>query len=102
MKNERLPSLSAVEQTILGLLLENDELYGLEMVNASKGRLKRGTIYVTLARMEEKGFVTSRPEDEANHPGLRRPLYKVTGQGRRVYEAWQLAQNAWRLGGATS
>jgi DNA-binding PadR family transcriptional regulator len=34
-------------------------MYGLEMVRASSGKLKRGSIYVTLTRMEDKTRVTS-------------------------------------------
>jgi len=43
-------------------LLESGERYGLELVDASAGRLKRGSVYVTLGRMETKGFVASRQE----------------------------------------
>jgi PadR family transcriptional regulator, regulatory protein PadR len=82
------PRLSATERLILELL-DGDERYGLELVNGSDGRLKRGTIYVTLGRMEEKGFVTSHPEvDPPAHGGLRRRLYKRTPLGRRVMSAW--------------
>ena len=46
-------------------LLRGRERYGLELVDASGGTLKRGSVYVTLARMEEKGFVDSRQEERA-------------------------------------
>ena len=82
------PRLSPVERLILDLL-EGDERYGLELVNGSRGRLKRGTIYVTLGRMEQKGFVTSRPEDAPPpNGGLRRRLYKRTALGHAVMTAW--------------
>ena len=48
------------------------------MVAASRGRLTRGGIYVTLGRMEQKGLVTSEPSD-----GGRR-LYRATGLGERA------------------
>ena len=32
-------------------------MYGLELVTESEGALKRGTVYVTLGRLEEKGYV---------------------------------------------
>jgi DNA-binding PadR family transcriptional regulator len=61
-------------------------------VAASRNRLKRGTVYVTLGRMEDKGFITSReeapPPDEG---GLPRRLYHATPLGRAVYEAWNAA-----------
>src|SRR5215217_2609833 len=86
-----LPSVSRKELLILDMLLENKrELYGLEMVEASGGDLKRGTIYVTLQRMQEKGLVDSKPEPRtAPEIGIARRLYVVTGYGRRVYRAYQ-------------
>jgi hypothetical protein len=46
-----LPRLSAKEQLILDLLIANrGAMYGLELVANSRSRLKRGTVYVTLAR----------------------------------------------------
>ncbi len=64
-------------------------MYGLELVAASGRRLKRGTVYVTLARMEAKGYVVSRAE---RHPppggGLPRRIYEATAFGRRLLRAW--------------
>jgi PadR family transcriptional regulator PadR len=85
----RIPTLSAKETLILELLARNDEMYGLQLVTASRRRLKRGTIYVTLARMEDKGYVTSRQEDPPpDAGGLPRRLYQPTALGRRVLETW--------------
>jgi PadR family transcriptional regulator PadR len=81
------PSLSPTERQILELL-GREERYGLELVTASKGRLKRGTIYVTLGRMEAKGFVRSHTEAPPDHGGLPRRLYAVTPLGRRTLAAW--------------
>jgi len=50
------------QSLVLELLIERDELYGLQLVASSKRRLKRGTVYVTLGRMEDKGYITSRLE----------------------------------------
>lgn len=88
------PTLSATEATILDLLIaQSRELYGLELVKLSEGDIKRGTVYVTLGRMEEKGFVESREEDEtADHVGLRRRLYKPTGLGVRARRAREVAR----------
>ena len=83
------PRLSAKESLILDLLAHRGELYGLQLVSASRGRLKRGTVYVTLGRMEEKGYVTSRAEDAPDGAGgLPRRLYEVTPFGLRVMKAW--------------
>src|SRR5438045_5456299 len=81
----RLPSLPPKEALILELLIREKELYGLELVAASRRRLKRGTVYVTLGRMEEKGYITSRLEDApADVGGMPRRLYQPTVLGRRV------------------
>jgi PadR family transcriptional regulator PadR len=83
------PRLSAKESLILELLGRGDDLYGLQLVAASKGRLKRGTVYVTLGRMEVKGYVTSRAEDSPDGAGgLPRRLYAATPYGARVRKAW--------------
>ena len=84
-----LPTLSATERRIIELLAEHDELFGLRMVELSDGRLKRGTVYVTLGRMEAKGFVTSEQEVMPEGAiGLPRRLYRPTPLGERVRRAW--------------
>ena len=50
----RLPTRSDKESVILELLVRHQALYGLQLVAESRRRLKRGTFYVTLQRMEEK------------------------------------------------
>ena len=44
--------LPVSERTILELLAAKGRCYGLELVQASRGRLTRGGIYVTLGRMD--------------------------------------------------
>jgi DNA-binding PadR family transcriptional regulator len=94
---ERLPSISSVESLILDLLLDG-ERYGLELVDASNRQLKRGTIYVTLSRMETKGFVVSRQEEpHAAAIGLPRRMYRVTPYGLKVHQAYKLLREALAL-----
>lgn len=82
--------LSSKESLIIGLLAERGEMYGLELVAASEGELKRGTVYVTLARMEEKGYVAARaPKRPPHEPGLPRPRYRPTALGLRLLDASQ-------------
>jgi DNA-binding PadR family transcriptional regulator len=82
--------LSGTEQVILQLL-RGREMYGLQLVEASRGGLKRGTVYVTLGRMQEKGYVESRTEDRRPEAiGLPRRLYRATGFGLRVLDAWEM------------
>lgn len=78
------PRLSAKEYLILDLLRSGIDRYGLEMVKESDGALKRGTIYVTLNRMVEKGYVSSRHEKAPNDPGMPRRLYMITGEGSQA------------------
>jgi DNA-binding PadR family transcriptional regulator len=76
-------------------LVEERERYGLELVDLSAGRLKRGSVYVTLGRMEQKGFVTSRQEERARSAiGLPRRLYRATPYGLKVRDAYQLLRDA--------
>jgi DNA-binding PadR family transcriptional regulator len=97
MGEARLPSMSATESLILELL-RSRERYGLELVDSSSGKLKRGSVYVTLARMESKGFVESRQEDRAPGAiGLPRRLYRATDYGLRVHDAYQLLREALAL-----
>jgi DNA-binding PadR family transcriptional regulator len=94
---ERLPSISPIESLVLDLL-EHRERYGLELIELAGGRLKRGSIYVTLGRMEAKGFVTSRQEERAAGAiGLPRRLYHATPYGLKVRDAYQLLREALAL-----
>jgi PadR family transcriptional regulator PadR len=86
---------SSKEVTVLEILSGNDELYGLQMVDASEGVLKRGTVYVTLSRMERKGYVESRHDDTAAQ-GPPRRVYRATALGRRALRAWRMAHKALR------
>jgi DNA-binding PadR family transcriptional regulator len=89
-----LPRLSRTEHLILQLLSDR-ETFGLELVERSGGSIKRGTVYVTLARMQEKGYIESRTEPPAAGAiGLPRRLYKPTVYGVRVMNAWACAARA--------
>ena len=82
-------TLSGKELLVLQVLLREKRLSGLQLVAASKGRLKRGTVDVTLGRMEEKGDVTSTLEDPPpGAGGLPRRLYEPTALGRRMVRTW--------------
>jgi PadR family transcriptional regulator len=78
------------ERLILELLVSSGPQHGLALVSGSSGGLKRGTVYVTLGRMEAKGLVVS--EQEEPHPaaiGLPRRIYRITALGQRVLRAWE-------------
>ena len=91
------PNLSPTQRHILEMLVANGEMYGLEMVNASN-RLKRGTVYVILNRMEDKGFIESRKQELApGAAGAPRRIYRPTGHGARVLQALEIASRAFAL-----
>jgi DNA-binding PadR family transcriptional regulator len=97
MASARLPSISTTESVILDLL-STDERFGLELVEASEGRVSRGSIYVLLARMEKKGFVESRQETRPPGAiGLPRRLYRATPYGLKVHQAHRLLREALAL-----
>jgi PadR family transcriptional regulator, regulatory protein PadR len=86
--HDEFPRLSRKETLVLEMLMNNGEMFGLEMVEASQGGLRRGTIYVTLSRMCDKGYVESREEPRIMPEiGIPRRKYCVTGLGQSVYRA---------------
>jgi PadR family transcriptional regulator PadR len=88
-RRPRMLTLSPKESLILELLVQKRGMYGLQLVAASRGLLKRGTVYVTLGRMEEKGYIASRLEDPpAEAGGMPRRTYQPTTLGRRVLRVW--------------
>jgi DNA-binding PadR family transcriptional regulator len=92
------PTLSPKELLILELLSGAKEMYGLELVAASGGTLKRGTVYVTLGRMEDKGYVVSRLDSAPRVAGgLPRRIYTSTPFGREVLAVWTLAAARFRV-----
>ena len=84
--------LAGSELAVLHLLVGRGPSYGLELVKASRGKLTRGGIYVTLGRMEGKGLVTS----AAGEAGRR--IYRPTALGERALMAARLFAGQIRLG----
>lgn len=75
--------ISKTEFMILQIMITGgSEMYGLEMLRKSGNKLKRGTIYTTLNRMEDKGLISSKKEASIQE-GLtaKRRMYKVNGSG---------------------
>ena len=87
--------LTPKEEIILALLQGSQKRYGLELVKASKGKLPRGTVYVFLKRLQDKGFINSELRDsEAGKSGPPRRVYWLTGQGATALKAWNRYQAA--------
>ncbi len=75
----RHPRVSRRERLILALLA-GGEMAGLELVAASRA-FGRGTVYVALRRLADKGLVDSRPVN--GHGGeLPQRLFRATGAAR--------------------
>lgn len=68
---------------ILQLLATHGEMYGLDMIRQDD-RLKMGTIYLHLGRLEDEGKVTGRKEDPKSPSQLQRRLYTITDVGRKA------------------
>ncbi len=93
-------TLPKKERLILELLVSGGSMYGLQLVEQSDGALKRGTVYVTLGRMEAKGFVESTQEQlPSGAIGLPRRLYRPTALGERMLRAWTIfaRELAWEM-----
>lgn len=85
----RPPRLSEKQALVLDLLTAHGDSYGLELVRASDGRLKRGTVYVTLDRMEDRGLVESwEAAPSVGHRAPPRRRYRATRPGRAALAAW--------------
>ena len=89
--------ISDLAALILDLLAATAPTYGLDLVTNSRGRLKRGSVYVTLGRMEQKGFVTSTVEERPGE-GPPRRLYEPTALGLRALVAARLMEGDLPLG----
>lgn len=76
--------------TLILAVLEHGEAHGFEILKRLKSegsgalRLKEGSLYPALYRLEGEGKIRARWEDgSARRPGPRRRLYRLTGKGRR-------------------
>ena len=82
-----LPVLAAVARL-------SDNAYGVSIMDEVSKREKRdvayGAVHVTLDRLQEKGFLTSKMgEPTPERGGRRKRYYRVTGKGQRALsQAW--------------
>jgi DNA-binding PadR family transcriptional regulator len=92
---------TARELLLLRLLVPG-ERYGrelrIEYVRATGEPLPLGSLYVTLARMEDKGLIGGRMgEDTHERGGNRRKYYRLTAEGMRHLDKWCLATSGLRM-----
>jgi DNA-binding PadR family transcriptional regulator len=88
--------LGELEQMVLMAVLRLDDPYPVSVrdeINARAGvDLSRGTIYVTLHRLERRGLVTSRLGDPTPaRGGKAKRVFEVTATGRRALRASRAA-----------
>ena len=79
---------------LLGLARLDDEAYGMTIQQEIHGVTGRNpsipSVYVTLNRLEKKGYVNSRTgESSALRGGRARKYYRVTPEGSRAIDASQ-------------
>ena len=87
-------SLRGHLETLILAVLERGRAHGFEILRrlekegAGSLRLKEGTVYPALYRLEEAGHVKAEWEDgEQRRRGPRRRIYQLTPKGRRDLEA---------------
>ena len=86
-------SLTLADENIL-TVLSGRELYGLDIINRLNNpdrpfeKLKLGSLYAALNRLEKKGLVSWRWGDEVKEvsQGARRKYYKLTGLGEQTLD----------------
>lgn len=74
--------ISTTEALILGLLAQKSVgAYGSELIHLSGGKLKRGSVYSLLSRLEKSNFVESSEDAATDQYALPRTRYRITAQG---------------------
>ena len=98
--------LGEVEQLVLLAILRiGDGAYAVpireELARSGGVTLSRGTIYVTLDRLERKGYVTSRFADPTPEPGGKaRRCFRLEREGMAALRAAQRMVDRMRAGTA--
>lgn len=67
----------------LRIIDREPDLFGRDILNRSNGRLTTGSLYPTLARLEDRGLIVSTPEATVGD-GPKRRTYRITYTGRMV------------------
>jgi DNA-binding PadR family transcriptional regulator len=76
-----------LEELILLAIAGKSEIYGLEIAteiakaSEDKVQLNYGSLYPYLNRLEKKGYISSRWEEENDRKGARRKYYQITAKG---------------------
>ncbi len=88
-------------ETMILSILEREESHGFDIVKrldlAGEGalKLKEGTIYPVLYRLEEAGLLKAKwEENDSGRRGPRRKIYSLTNKGRKQLAAGRTEWNA--------
>jgi PadR family transcriptional regulator PadR len=87
---------------LLALIRLGDEAYGVpisEAIEESSGReVAMGSVYITLARLERNGLVSSKlGEATAERGGRAKTYFRITAKGlREVRQAQRTLMNLWQ------
>jgi DNA-binding PadR family transcriptional regulator len=87
---------------LLALIRIGDEAYGVpisEAIEESSGKeVAMGSVYITLERLQQKGFVSSRlGEPTAERGGRAKTYFRITAKGlREVRQARRTLMNLWQ------
>lgn len=77
--------ITPTEALILSLLVARPiGAFGSELVSSSDGKLKRGSVYTLLTRLEAGGLVKSEQVPPSEGNSIPRTRYRVTGAGVRA------------------
>ena len=93
-------TLPNMREAALLTILTTGEKYGRELrelyQKRTKIQLPLGSLYTTLDRMEDQGFVTSRMGDpNPERGGNRRKFYRITASGLRALNLMRDAAVMW-------
>lgn len=91
MPDYRPMRMTRTVRTVLGALLDHDDLWGLRIMELTK--LQSGTVYPILVRLEERGWVEGRWEEGQPEGRPRRRYWKLTTWG-----AWRAREALGRTG----
>lgn len=99
-RTPKIPPLpSGLEMNILYALFDSitGEIYGLELAEVIK--IARGSIFVTLDRMQAKKYIASRYEGEKPRKGMlstRKRFVSLTPYGQKLVRFWRAAERLWK------
>lgn len=81
--------MSPKEQLVLRILMDNPKgLYGSQFVQLSEGKLSRGTIYVLLDRLVEKGYVREEEQPPTSEYQIARTRHFLAAAGQKAYKSF--------------